>query len=63
MPNQSLGGQVLAEQLAAGFDAYVSADEVAQEAAIPQDAALRDPTTSIASTICIISAHCHRDED
>jgi hypothetical protein len=54
---------VLAEQLAAGFDAYVSADEVAQEAAVPQDAALRDPTTSIASTLCIISAHCHRDED
>ncbi len=54
---------MLAEQLAAGFDAYVSADEVAQEASVPQDAALRDPTTSIASTHCIISLHCAKDED
>lgn len=54
---------MLAEQLAAGFDAYVSADEVAQEAAVPPDAAVREPTTSIASTVCIISAHCFKDED
>jgi hypothetical protein len=52
-----------ADLLAAGFDAYVSADEIAQEAAVPQDAALREPTTSIATTVCIISAHCGKDED
>lgn len=51
------------EQLAAGYVAYVSADEVAEEAAIPEDAAVREPTTSIASTVCIISAHCFEDED
>jgi hypothetical protein len=47
-----------AEQLAASFDAYVSAEEIAREAAVPQDAALREPTTSIATTHCIISLHC-----
>jgi hypothetical protein len=52
-----------AEQLAAGFDAYVTADDVAREAAVPQDAAVREPTTSIASTHCIISLHCAKDED
>jgi hypothetical protein len=51
------------DQLAAGFDAYVSADEVAREAAVPQEAAVREPTTSIASTHCIISLHCATDED
>lgn len=52
-----------AQQLAAGFDAYVTAEEVAQEAAVPQDEALRDPTTSILSTVCIISAQCFKEED
>ena len=50
------------DQLAAGYVAYVSADEVSEEAAIPEDATVRDPTTSIASTHCIISAHCGEDE-
>ncbi|HXW44754.1 MAG TPA: LxmA leader domain family RiPP [Streptosporangiaceae bacterium] len=53
-----------AEQLAAGFDAYVSADELAREAAVPEDAAVREPTTSIATTVCIISYHCgNKDTD
>jgi hypothetical protein len=51
------------EQLAAGYAAYVSADEVSEEAAVPEDAIVRDPTTSIASTHCIISLHCGEDED
>lgn len=50
------------EQLAAGFDAYVGADEVAREATVPQDAAHREPTTSIASTVCIFGLHAE-DED
>jgi hypothetical protein len=50
------------EQLAAGYDAYVTADEVSEESAIPEDATVRDPTTSIASTHCIISLHCGEDE-
>jgi hypothetical protein len=51
------------EQLAAGYTAYVSADEVSEETAIPADATIRDPTTSIASTHCIISGDCFKDED
>ncbi len=51
-----------AEQLVAGYDAYVSADEVSEEAAVPEDATVRDPTTSIASTHCIISGTCFKDE-
>jgi hypothetical protein len=54
---------MLTEQLAAAYDAYVTADDVANEAAVPEDATVRDPTTSIASTHCIISAHCFQDED
>jgi hypothetical protein len=50
------------EQLAAAYDAYVTADDVANEAAVPQDATVRDPTTSIASTHCIISGDCFKDE-
>jgi hypothetical protein len=48
---------MLTEQLAAGFDAYVGADEIAREATTPQDAAHREPTTSIASTVCITFHH------
>jgi hypothetical protein len=51
-----------AEQLAAGYLAYVSTDEVSDEAATPEDATVREPTTSIATTVCIISAHCAEDE-
>lgn len=50
-----------AQQLAGGYGAYVSADEVIREAAEPMDAALRDPTTSILTTICIHGVD--RDED
>lgn len=52
-----------AEQLAAGYSTYVSAEEVATEAAVPEDAALREPTTSIASTVCIISLNCFDNDD
>lgn len=52
-----------AEQLAAGFDAYVGPDEVAREATAPQDAAHREPTTSIASTVCIFGLRHAEDED
>ena len=51
-----------ADQLAASYTTYVSTEEVAAEAATPQDASVREPTTSIASTVCIISLHCLDDE-
>ncbi len=52
---------MLSEQLAAGYLAYVSTDEVEREAAEPADVALREPTSFI-STACIHSAHCGDDE-
>lgn len=51
-----------AEVLAAGFATYVSAEEVAREVPAPDDAAAKAPTTSIATTVCIISTHCKADE-
>ena len=51
-----------AQQLAAGFAAYVSAEDIAREASAPDDAAAKAPTTSIATTVCIVSTHCHTDE-
>jgi hypothetical protein len=50
------------ERLAAGFATYVSAEEIAREAPAPDDAA-KAPTTSIATTVCIISTHCPVDDD
>jgi hypothetical protein len=50
------------EQLAAGYLAYVSTDEVRRESAEPEDA-VREPTTSIASTHCIVSLDCGNNED
>jgi hypothetical protein len=41
------------ERLAAGYNAYVSADEVARDAQDSRDAAEREPTTSIFTTVCI----------
>lgn len=51
-----------AERLAAGFAAYVSAEEVALEAPAPDEAS-EAPTTSIATTVCIISTRCPADDD
>lgn len=43
-----------AERLAAGYDTYVSADEVTRDAQDSKDAADREPTTSIFTTVCIV---------
>jgi hypothetical protein len=45
-----------AQQLAAGYDAYVSAEEVARAATAPRNAAVVEPTTSVLTPLCPIDS-------